>query len=325
VQLEFHSVTWAFASPFTTAYRSKLNAETIQVTLTDGVVTGRGESSCVAYRGETIDLVLDQLSSIENEILNGISRVALQNRMPAGGARNAIDCALWDIEAKRCGRRAWSLAGLHSISPLITAYTLSLDSPENMAQAAARAGRKSVLKLKLGGDNDAARVAAVRRARPDAMIIVDANQSWSVAHLDETVPLLAALDVKLIEQPLPVTHDEALRQYRGAIPICADESCQTTASLSELVGKYQCINIKLDKTGGLTEALEVAKIARQLKFDLMVGCMGGSSLAMAPAFVLGQFCSIIDLDGPLLATSDMPNAIRYDGCRMFPPEASLWG
>jgi L-alanine-DL-glutamate epimerase-like enolase superfamily enzyme len=165
----------------------------------------------------------------------------------------------------------------------------------------------------------------VRRARPDATIIVDANQSWSVARLNEGVPILATLAVKLIEQPLPVEHDEALRQYRGAIPICADESCQTTTSIEGLVGKYQFVNIKLDKTGGLTEALGMVQVARQLGFELMVGCMVGSSLAMAPAFVIGQLCNIVDLDGPLLATADMPNPIRYEGSQMFPPEVGLWG
>jgi L-alanine-DL-glutamate epimerase-like enolase superfamily enzyme len=194
-----------------------------------------------------------------------------------------------------------------------------------MAVAATRARGYPVLKLKLGGDGDISRVTAVRRARPDATIIVDANQSWSVARLNEGVPILATLAVKLIEQPLPVEHDEALRQYRGAIPICADESCQTTTSIEGLVGKYQFVNIKLDKTGGLTEALGMVQVARQLGFELMVGCMVGSSLAMAPAFVIGQLCNIVDLDGPLLATADMPNPIRYEGSQMFPPEVGLWG
>jgi L-Ala-D/L-Glu epimerase / N-acetyl-D-glutamate racemase len=325
MQVEFRRVNWPFASTFRIAYRAQTTAETVWVELKEGALTGRGEGMCVFYHGETIDSLLAQLTTIESDLAKGISRAELQTLLPPGGARNAVDCALWDLEAKRTGRRAWTLAGIESVQPLLTAYTLSMDAPEAMGKAAAAAPNYSLLKLKLSGQDDIERVSAVRKARPDVEIIVDANQSWTERHLHELIPQLAELGVKLIEQPLPAGQDDALAGFTSPIPICADESCQTTESLPSLIGKYQYVNIKLDKTGGLTEALRLADAAQAANFKSMVGCMAGSSLGMAPAFVIGQRCSVIDLDGPLLAAADVPNPIRYEGSRMQVPPVSLWG
>ena len=325
MQVEFRQVDWPFASTFRIAYRAQTTAETVWVELQEGTLTGRGEGMCVFYHGETIDSLLAQLTAVRDDLVKGISRAQLQELLPPGGARNAVDCALWDLEAKRAGRRAWTLAGIDSVRPLLTAYTLSIDLPEAMGKAAAAVPKYSLLKLKLSGQDDIERVSAVRKARPDVQIIVDANQSWSERHLHEFIPLLTQLGVILIEQPLPAGQDDALAGFTSHIPICADESCQTTESLPSLIGKYQYVNIKLDKTGGLTEALRLAHAAQAAGFKLMVGCMAGSSLGMAPAFVIGQLCCVIDLDGPLLAASDVPHPIRYEGSQMQVPPVGLWG
>ena len=249
----------------------------------------------------------------------------LATLLPPGGARNAIDCALWDLEAKRTGKRVWELAGLASVKPIITDHTIGLDDPAAMAAIAAALHRFPVLKLKLAGENDLERVLAVRAVRPDAELIVDANQAWTKRDLEALAPQFAEIGVKLIEQPLPAGKDDALLGYDSPVPLCADESCQTTESLRELVGKYQYINIKLDKTGGLTEALSLAQEGRRQRFKLMVGCMAGSSLSMAPAFIVAQLCDIADLDGPLLSSCDIAPSIRYDGGWMHPPDRALWG
>jgi L-Ala-D/L-Glu epimerase len=325
MRVEFRQVDWPFTSTFRIAYRTQTVAETVWVELTDGSLTGRGEGLEVAYHGETIQSMLDQLDSVRADLVNGISRTQLQDLLPPGGARNAVDCALWDLEAKKAGRRAWDLAGIRTVKSLITAYTLSIDTPEAMGRAASQATAYSLLKLKLDGTHDLNRVMAVRQARPTVDIIVDANQSWNERNLEELTPKLAELGVRLIEQPLLVGKDQALIGFKSSVPLCADESCQTVESLGSLVGKYEYINIKLDKTGGLTEALRLARAAEEQKFKLMVGCMAGSSMAMAPAFILGQLCSVIDLDGPLLSSSDVPHGIRYEGSRMFAPDAALWG
>jgi len=325
MRVEFRRVDWPFAKTFRIAYRVELVANTVWVELTDGPHVGRGEALGVSYHNESVDSMLAQLEAVRGTLEKGISREQLQQLLPPGGARNGVDCALWDLEAKRAGRRAWELAGFKSVNPLLTAYTLGLDSPVAMGEAAAAARAFSLLKIKLGGEGDFERLKAIRRARPDVALIVDANQSWNERHLHEFTPKLAELGVKLIEQPLPAGQDEPLRGFASPIPLCADESCQTVESLPELAGKYQFINIKLDKSGGLTEGLRLARKAKELGFELMVGCMAGSSLSMAPHFIVGQLCSVIDLDGPLLASSDVPNAIRYDGSQMHVPEAALWG
>ena len=325
MQVEFKRVEWPYISIFRIAYSEQTSADTVQVALRDGPLTGRGEALGVSYHGETVDSMLEGLAVVSKEIARGISRADLQALLPAGGVRNALDCALWDLEAKRLSKRAWELAGIQSVSAILTDYTLSLDTPEAMARAAAAARQYTLLKLKLGGNGDFERVAAVRLARPDARIIVDANQSWNEGDLHQLIPKLAELGVELIEQPLPVGKDDALAHFRSPVPLCADESCQTRLSLPLIVGKYEFINIKLDKAGGLTEALALAREAQAQNLRLMVGCMAGSSLSMAPAFIVGQLCTFADLDGPLLCRTDVPHSIRYEGSRMYPPEPSLWG
>jgi L-Ala-D/L-Glu epimerase len=325
MKMRFRRVDWEFVSVFRTAARARSHAQTVLVELDDGERVGRGEASGVPYHGETVDGLLEQLASFAGAVSSGISRAELQGLLPAGGARNALDCALWDLEAKRSARRVWELAGLPMAKPLFTAYTLSLDTAEVMARAAESLHRYPLLKLKLTGEEDLERVGLVRRARPDAQLIVDANQAWDERALRELTPALAGLGVTLIEQPLAAGQDHALATFRSPVPLCADESCQTSRSLPAVVGKYQYINIKLDKTGGLTEALRLARLAQEAGLRLMVGSMGGSSLGMAPATIVGQLCDVVDLDAPLLTKGDVPDAIRYEGHRMAVPGARLWG
>ena len=245
--------------------------------------------------------------------------------MPPGAARNALDAAFWDLDAKRADRRVAELAGIGVLRPVVTAYTLSLDTPENMAAAAKVQRDRPLLKLKLTGDGDVERVRAVRRAAPASRLIVDANEGWSERHLTEVMPVLAEFGVELIEQPLPAGADDALAHVPHPIPVCADESCHTRADLDRLAGKYDAVNIKLDKSGGLTEALALAAEARRRGFSVMVGCMIGTSLSMAPAMLVAQQATIVDLDAPLLLASDRAHGLRYDGSTLYPPEAALWG
>jgi L-Ala-D/L-Glu epimerase len=325
MKVSFRHVDWEFVAPFRIAYRTRTHAQTIVVELSDDSATGRGEALGVSYRGETVDSLLDQLHAVERDLRKGISRQDLQSLLPPGGARNAVDCALWDLEAKRESRRVWELLGLRSVRPLLTAYTLSVDSPQVTALAAARAAQFSLLKIKLTGEADLDRIELVRKARPDAEIIVDANQAWNPDQLRSLAPRFAQLGVKLIEQPLARTDDRLLAKCSSDVPLCADESCQTSDCLPAIVDKYQYVNIKLDKAGGLTEALRLVREAREKGLRLMVGCMGGSSLSMAPAFIVGQFCEFVDLDGPLLLRADVTNGIQYQGSLMSVPEAALWG
>lgn len=325
MEIKVRRVDWEFARPFRIAYRVRTHAQTIQVELHNEGIVGRGEALGVSYHRETVDTLIDQLAQIEPKVVEGITREDLRALLPPGGARNAVDCALWDLEAKKKERRVWELAGLPTVRALTTAYTLGVDTPEVIAQLAASAAKNSLFKIKLTGSDDLERVVAVRETRPDADLIVDANQSWSEQQLHELTPRFAELGVKLIEQPLPIGQDSPLRHFRSPVPLCADESCQTTESLPSLAGQYEYIAIKLDKTGGLTEALDLARAAKEQGFKVMIGCMGGSSLSMAPAFVVGQLCDFVDLDGPLLAKADVPHAIHYQGSQMFPPEKLLWG
>jgi L-Ala-D/L-Glu epimerase len=325
MQVNVRRVNWEFKSEFRISYKTRTQAQTVVVELRDGTLIGRGECAGVSYRGESVDSMLEQISALEPDLRNGMTRQDLQKALTAGGARNALDCALWDLEAKRAGRRAWLLAGIQSVHPISTDITVGLDTPDQMARVAAAAVKFSRLKIKLTGEGDIERIAAVRKGRPDAELIVDANQAWNEQQLYEFTPQLHALGVKLIEQPLPIGKDEALAHFVSPIPLCADESCQTADSLEALKGRYHCINIKLDKTGGLTEALRLVHLARQHGFQLMVGCMGGSSLSIAPAFVVGQLCDFVDLDGPLLLKTDDTNSIRYEGSEIHPPDSQLWG
>jgi L-Ala-D/L-Glu epimerase len=258
-------------------------------------------------------------------LARGLDRGGLQGAMPAGAARNALDCAFWDFEAKRSGRRAYELAGIAAPQLLITAYTISLGAPEAMAQAAERAADRPLLKIKLGSGDDGERIAAVRRFAPKAELIVDANEGWTDDNLVQNLAACAQAGVTLIEQPLPEGRDGALGRIKRPIPVCADESVHDRASLAALAGKYDAVNVKLDKTGGLTEALALAAAAEKQGFRLMVGCMVATSLAMAPAMLVAQRAGVVDLDGPLLLAKDRPEGLRYVGSSAYPPESALWG
>jgi L-alanine-DL-glutamate epimerase-like enolase superfamily enzyme len=278
-----------------------------------------------ARYGETPDGVVAAIESMRAALRGGLDRAALQGAMPPGAARNALDCAYWDLEAKEAGRRAYELAALLPPKPLVTAFTISLDEPEAM-EAAARAAKRPLLKVKLGGgDRDAERIAAVRRAAPNAELIVDANEGWSERDLERNLAACAQAGVALIEQPLPEVGDAALVGMARPIPVCADESVHDRASLAALDGKYDAINIKLDKAGGLTEALALASEAERRGLGIMVGCMVATSLAMAPAVLIAQRARIVDLDGPLLLARDRPHGLRYDGSIVYPSDPALWG
>lgn len=325
MRIEASQVAWPFRSVFRTSRGERLETRAVQVAVRDRHLAGHGEGVGVSYNGETIERMVRQLHELACAVGPEITRDALQLWLPPGGARNAVDCALWDLEAKRSGVRAWQLAGVRTVRPVVTARTISLDMPAAMAKVAADLHQFPVLKLKLGGEGDVERVSAVRAVRPDATLIVDANQAWTERELLAWPSEMERLGVALIEQPLPADADAALLDFRSPVPICADESCQTSQSLPALAGKYQYVNIKLDKTGGLTEALKLARAASGMGFGLMVGCMAGSSLSMAPAYIIAQLCDWVDLDGPLLASKDAPSGILYEGGTMHPPEAELWG
>jgi L-alanine-DL-glutamate epimerase-like enolase superfamily enzyme len=258
-------------------------------------------------------------------VFSGLDRAELQAAMPPGAARNALDAAFWQLDAGRANCSVAELAGLGPLHSVVTAYTLGLDTPEKMGASAATHRERPLLKLKLTGDGDVERVEAVRRAAPASRLIVDANEGWTERHLEEIMPALAGLGVELIEQPLPAGADDALAHVPHRVPVCADESCHTSADLDRLAGKYDAINIKLDKTGGLTEALALAAEARRRGFKIMVGCMIGTSLSMAPAMLVAQQATIVDLDAPLLLAGDRAHGMRYDGSTLYPPEPALWG
>ncbi|WP_050927988.1 N-acetyl-D-Glu racemase DgcA [Aestuariivita boseongensis] len=309
------------AQVFTIARGSRTEAQVLTVRITRGGVTGWGECVPYARYDETLESVEAQIAGLPAEV----SRAALQEALPAGAARNAVDCALWDLEAKTTGKRVWELAGLPVPGPEITAYTLSLDEPAKMqAQAAANAHRP-LLKIKLGTPDDMARLEAVRAGAPDARIIVDANEGWTADVYAELAPHLVRLGVQMVEQPLPAGADDMLGEIDRPLPVCADESCHDRASLPALKGKYDMVNIKLDKTGGLTEALALKEAAQAEGYGIMVGCMVGSSLAMAPATLVAQGVAFTDLDGPLLLAEDRETALEFDAAGVHPPAPALWG
>ena len=287
--------------------------------------TGRGE--CVPYPryGETPEATLAVLEAMQEAVSGGLDRQALQAAMPAGAARNALDCALLDLEAKSCGQRVWTVLGRPAPRPCTTAFTISLGTPEAMATATAKAAHRPLLKIKLGGDGDGERISAVRKAAPESELIVDANEAWTPDNLERNLLACAAAGVTLVEQPLPAGQDEALARIKRPIAVCADESVHDRASLAGLRARYDAVNIKLDKTGGLTEALAMADAAQVLGFEIMIGCMVATSLAMAPAMLLAQQARFVDLDGPLLLARDRDDGLRYDGSLIYPPEAALWG
>ena len=309
------------AEAFVISRGARTEAKVLTVSLSDG--THRGWGECVPYAryGESLESVAAEIEALPETI----TRDALQAALPPGAARNAYDCALWDLTAKRQGKRVWELLELPAPIPMITAYTLSLGTPEAMQQAAAKHAHRPLLKIKLGTADDMVRLEAVRRGAPDARIIVDANEGWSAEVYSELAPHLQRLGVALVEQPLPAGQDEALEGIARPVPLCADESCHDRASLDALRGRYDMVNIKLDKTGGLTEALALKDAALAQGFEVMVGCMVGSSLAMAPAVLVAQGVRVTDLDGPLLLAEDRDAALRYDAEGVHPSDAALWG
>jgi L-Ala-D/L-Glu epimerase len=317
--------SWPLAQPFAISRGSKTTAEVVVAEIFDGDSRGRGE--CVPYPryGESVDSVVGALEAMVGAVFSGLDREALQRAMPPGAARNALDAAFWDLDAKRLDRAAAELAGIGALRPVVTAYTLSLDTPERMGAAAAQHRDRPLLKLKVTGEDDVERVRAVRRNAPAARLIVDANEGWTALQFAELAPALAELGVELIEQPLPAGADEALAELPHPIPVCADEGCHTRADLDRLEGRYDALNIKLDKTGGLTEALALAAAAQRRGFAIMVGCMIGTSLSMAPAMLVAQHAAIVDLDAPLLLACDRAQGLHYDGSTLHPPTPALWG
>ncbi len=313
--------SFRLAEVFTISRGSRTEAKVLTVRVERAGLAGRGECVPYARYGESLESVAAQIEGLPE----GITRPDLQHALPPGAARNAVDCALWDWEAKRTGRRVWDLAGLPAPGPVITAFTLSLDTPDRMEAAAARHAHRPLLKIKLGTPDDMPRLEAVRRGAPNARIIVDANEGWTAGIYADLAPHLLRLGVALVEQPLPAADDAALIGLARPVPVCADESCHDRASLAHLVGKYDMVNIKLDKTGGLTEALALRDAARAAGFQLMVGCMVGTSLAMAPAVLVAQGAEIADLDGPLLLAEDRPHPLAYDDAGAHPPDPALWG
>jgi len=316
---------WPIAGAFTISRGAKTEAITVVATVRDDGQTGRGE--CVPYPryGETPEATLEALNAMQEPLARGLDRTALQAAMPAGAARNALDCALLDLEAKRARQRVWTLLGRPAPRPCTTAFTISLGTPEAMAAATAKAAHRPLLKIKLGGDGDDERISAVRKAAPESELIVDANEAWTPDNLEYNLAACANAGVTLVEQPLPAGRDEALARIKRPIAVCADESVHDRASLEGLRARYDAVNIKLDKTGGLTEALAMADAAQAHGFEIMIGCMVATSLAMAPAMLLAQQARFVDLDGPLLLKRDRDDGLRYDGSLVYPPEAALWG
>ena len=317
--------TWPLPGEFRISRGARTESVVAVAEIEDGPHRGRGECFPYPRYGESVDSVLQQIDEVRSKVQAGLSRQELRHLLPPGAARNAVDCALWDLEAKMAGKRVWELAGLPEPAVVTTAYTLSLDAPAAMAAAAREAADRPLLKLKLGGADDIERVAAVHEAAPAADIIVDANEAWTP---DMVIPLsrrLAGLGVTMIEQPLPADADRALAGIDHPVPICADESCHTAVDVPALADRYDIVNVKLDKTGGLTEAIEVVAAARAAGLGLMVGCMVGTSLAMAPATLIAGAARYVDLDGPLLLARDRDPGLRYDGSRLSPPTPEIWG
>jgi L-alanine-DL-glutamate epimerase-like enolase superfamily enzyme len=313
---------------FTIARGAKTHVDVVVATITDGQQQGRGEATAIYYSGETAETVAAAAAAQAGVISAGATRADLLTLMPAGAARNALDCALWDLEAKQAGTSVREMLGLPPFQPLLTAYTISLGTPEAMAEAAAKVRARELIKVKLGGeggpDMDIARMAAVRAAAPDARFIVDANEAWGGTNIARTAAALAQLNVELIEQPVPAGQDAQLDGLHTEVPLCADESCHDRASLDHIIGRYRFINIKLDKSGGLTEAHALAHAARQRGLGLMTGCMLGSSLAIAPAFHIAVQSEFADLDGPLLI-EDREGGLKFEYSDVWPPSSSLWG
>ncbi|SLN48705.1 L-Ala-D/L-Glu epimerase [Aquimixticola soesokkakensis] len=319
--IDARAETFRLAEVFTISRGSRTATHVVTVTVTRDGHSGRGECVPYARYGESIDSVIAQI----NGLPEGITRAQLQQALPAGAARNAVDCALWDLEAKQAGKRIWEILELPAPVPLVTAYTLSLAEPAVMQAKAAENAHRPLLKIKLGTEDDMARLEAVRAGAPKSTIIVDANEGWTAEVYSALAPHLLRLGVSMVEQPLPAGKDQMLAEIARPLPVCADESCHDLASLPDLRGKYDMVNLKLDKTGGLTEALRLRAQARVENYRIMVGCMVGTSLAMAPAQLLAQGARVVDLDGPLLLAEDRDNALKYDAQGVHAPDRALWG
>jgi L-alanine-DL-glutamate epimerase-like enolase superfamily enzyme len=324
-RIEIAIECWPIAGSFTIARGAKSEAIVVVATIRRHGFAGRGEAVPYLRYGETVDGVAAAIRRLATAIADGMDRESLRNAMPAGAARSAVDCALWDLEAKTSRSPATALAGLPPLRPVESAYTISLDTPEAMAAAVSAAASWPLLKVKLGGDGDPARIAAVRAAAPAARLIVDANESWSEAMFAENMAAASQAGVELIEQPLPAGGDQLLAEVPHSVPICADESVHVAADVASLVGRYDAVNIKLDKAGGLTEALDLARAAKAAGLGVMVGCMVATSLAMAPALLLAQQADFVDLDGPVLLARDRQPGLRYAGSLVYPPDPELWG
>jgi len=324
-QLQVTVENWPMAGTFAISRGARTEAVVVIATISEGDKLGRGE--CVPYSryGETVEGVVSAIRAMERQVADTITPEALGGHLPAGAARNALNCALIDLEAKKNGRRATEILGLTALSPVETAYTLSLDTADSMGDAARASSHRAILKLKLGGDGDPQRIDAVRAGAPDARLIVDANEAWSASNIETNMRACLAAGVELIEQPLPVGADDLLTTIDRPIPICADESVHVSADLDGLIDRYDAVNIKLDKAGGLTEALAMLRAAKARNLKIMVGCMVGTSLAMAPALLLAQRADFVDLDGPLLLANDRQPSLRYQGSIVYPPSPELWG
>jgi len=316
---------WPIAGAFTISRGAKTEAVVVVATLDGGGARGRGECVPYARYGESVENVVAQIESQREALAAGLTHEALQQALPAGAARNALDCAFWDLEAKRSGRPVHELAGLPAPQALTTAFTLSLDTPEAMARAAANASGRALLKVKLGAPGDPERIAAVRAAAPESGLIVDANEGWDARSLIPNLEACGRAHVALVEQPLPAGADDALAAIRRRVPVCADESAHDRKSLKTLSDRYDAVNIKLDKAGGFAEALAMLREAERLGLAVMVGCMVATSLAMAPAVLLAQRARYVDLDGPLLLADDRPQGLRYRSSLVYPPDPALWG
>ena len=315
---------WPLKQPFRISRGSRTEAQVVVVTVTNGKYTGRGEGVPLARYSQSIASVLAHIESIKSE--KNLDRQRLQELLPAGAARNALDCAFWDLEAKASGKRVWELANIPIVPEAETSFTISLDTPARMGVAAKINANLPILKLKLGGDDlDIARVEAVRKTAPAVRLLIDANESWSPEHYEKIIPTLKQIGVELIEQPFPTTADEVLETLDHPVPVCADESCHTTADLSRLTNRYEAINVKLDKTGGLTEALRLCECAPQNGFEVLIGCMVCTSLGIAPARLLATAAQWLDLDGPLLLARDREHPVPYANGKIGIPEKGLWG
>ena len=325
LSLNIGTERWPIAGAFTISRGAKTEAEVVVAEVSDGTHMGRGECVPYARYGETVAGVMAALEAMRAPLVAGLTRQALQDAMPAGAARNALDCALWDFDAKASGKPVHVLAAMPEPRALVTAYTISLGTAETMGEAARKAAARKLLKVKLGGAGDPERIHAVRAAAPNAELIVDANEAWRVENLAQNLAACAAAGVTLVEQPLPAEDDAALARIARPIPVCADESVHDRASLASLVGKYDAVNIKLDKTGGLTEAMAMAAQAEQLGFAIIVGCMVATSLSMAPAMLVAQRARVVDLDGPLLLVRDREHGLRYEGSLVHPATSAFWG